>query len=63
MGPRLNWQKSSFSGGGEGNDCVELAFSAPTMLHLRESDAPTAVLTAPPTPLGDLLRAIRDGLL
>ncbi|MFF8485357.1 DUF397 domain-containing protein [Streptomyces antibioticus] len=40
------WQRSSFSGGGEGNDCVELASSTPT-----------------PPPLGDLLRAVRDGLL
>ncbi|MDX3248585.1 DUF397 domain-containing protein, partial [Streptomyces sp. ME18-1-4] len=32
MTTRLKWQKSSFSGGGEGNDCLELA-STPTTLH------------------------------
>lgn len=40
----VNWQKSSFSGGGEGNACLELAASAQA-LHLRESDDPTIVLT------------------
>ncbi|AVH58427.1 MULTISPECIES: DUF397 domain-containing protein [Streptomyces] len=25
MSPDLTWQKSSFSGGGDGDDCVELA--------------------------------------
>ncbi|MFD9392150.1 DUF397 domain-containing protein [Streptomyces sp. NPDC060000] len=55
-----NWQKSSFSGGGDGNDCVELA-STPATLHLRESDAPAAVLTTTPAPLTHLLHAIRTG--
>ncbi|MFJ5305356.1 DUF397 domain-containing protein [Streptomyces sp. NPDC088350] len=26
MNRTLNWQKSSFSGGGEGNDCVEIGW-------------------------------------
>jgi hypothetical protein len=54
------WQKSSFSGGGEGNACVELA-TTPTTLHLRESDDPATVLTTTPAPLGHLLGAIRTG--
>jgi hypothetical protein len=54
------WQKSSFSGGGEGNACVELA-STPVALHLRESDAPGTVLTTTPAPVGHLLQAIRTG--
>ncbi|OQR60990.1 hypothetical protein B6E66_27425 [Streptomyces maremycinicus] len=33
------WQKSSYSGEGDGNDCVELA-SASATLRLREEDAP-----------------------
>ncbi|MGW1779457.1 DUF397 domain-containing protein [Streptomyces sp. NPDC002143] len=53
-----NWQKSSHSGEGDGNACLELA-STPATLHLRESDAPAAVLTAPPAPLAHLLHAIR----
>ncbi|WP_416966069.1 DUF397 domain-containing protein [Streptomyces sp. Agncl-13] len=55
-----NWQKSSYSGGGEGNACVELAAS-PTAIHLRESDTPTTELTTTPTPLTHLLQAIRTG--
>ncbi|MEV1061535.1 DUF397 domain-containing protein [Streptomyces sp. NPDC050263] len=53
-----NWQKSSFSGFGDGDECLELA-STPAALHLRESDAPATVLTAPPTPLAHLLHSIR----
>ncbi|MCX5170593.1 DUF397 domain-containing protein [Streptomyces antibioticus] len=52
------WQKSSFSGGGDGNNCLELA-STPTTLHLRESDTPATVLTTTPTPLAHLLTRIR----
>ncbi|KQX62279.1 MULTISPECIES: DUF397 domain-containing protein [unclassified Streptomyces] len=54
------WQKSSFSGGGDGNDCVELS-SAPAALHLRESDDPGTVLTTAPAPLARFLHAIRTG--
>jgi hypothetical protein len=49
----LNWQKSSFSGGGEGNACLELATSAQA-LHLRESDYPTVLLTTTPAGHGSL---------
>ncbi|MER5222112.1 DUF397 domain-containing protein [Streptomyces flaveus] len=57
-----NWQKSSFSGSGDGNACVELA-STPTTIHLRESDTPTTQLTTTPTPLAHLLHSIRSGTL
>ncbi|MER5397774.1 DUF397 domain-containing protein [Streptomyces sp. NPDC002599] len=60
MSTPYTWQKSSFSGGGEGNACVELA-STPVALHLRESDAPGTVLTTTPAPVGHLLQAIRTG--
>ncbi|MFJ4423094.1 DUF397 domain-containing protein [Streptomyces bobili] len=53
-----NWQKSSFSGGGDGDNCLELA-STPTTFHLRESDTPATILTTTPTPLTHLLDAIR----
>jgi len=55
-----NWQKSSYSGPGDGDSCVELA-SSPTALHLRESDDPGIVLTTTPAPVGHLLHAIRAG--
>ncbi|MDX2682255.1 DUF397 domain-containing protein [Streptomyces soliscabiei] len=57
-----NWRKSSYSGEGDGNDCVELA-STPTTLHLRKSDDPTTVLTPTHTPLTHLLHAIRTDSL
>jgi hypothetical protein len=57
-----NWQKSSFSGSGDGNACVELA-STPATLHLRESDDPATQLTATPTGLAHLLQGIRSGTL
>ncbi|MFF8485781.1 DUF397 domain-containing protein [Streptomyces antibioticus] len=58
----LPWQRSTFSGGGEGNTCVELAAS-PTTLHLRESDTPGTVLTTTPSALANLLEGIRAGSL
>ncbi|MEU6364758.1 DUF397 domain-containing protein [Streptomyces sp. NPDC046931] len=34
-----NWRKSSYSGGGEGNACVEIA-TAPTHISIRDSKTP-----------------------
>ncbi|NUP19798.1 MAG: DUF397 domain-containing protein [Streptomyces sp.] len=58
----LTWQKSSFSGGSESDDCVELAHptASPTSLHLRESDAPTTILTTTPTALHALLTTLKN---
>ncbi|MFC9845630.1 DUF397 domain-containing protein [Streptomyces sp. NPDC060223] len=56
------WQKSSFSGSGDGNNCVELA-TTPNTIHLRESDTPTTHLTTTPVPLGQLLHGIKSGTL
>ncbi|MFG2022874.1 DUF397 domain-containing protein [Streptomyces sp. NPDC048825] len=59
--PQLAWQKSSFSGGGEG-ECVELAAAAtPYRIHLRESDQPHGIATATPHALAHLLHAIKAG--
>ncbi|MCX4990371.1 MULTISPECIES: DUF397 domain-containing protein [unclassified Streptomyces] len=55
-----NWQKSSFSGGGEGNDCVELA-ATPGTIHLRESDTPATHLSTAPGPLAQLVHHIKSG--
>lgn len=41
------WRKSSFSGGGEGNDCVEIA-DLDTHIAVRDTKAPAgATLTFP----------------
>jgi hypothetical protein len=60
-----NWQKSSFSGGGDGNACLELATTTrtPTTVHLRESDTPATHLTTTPTSLSHLLHHIKTGRL
>ncbi|MGI3225853.1 DUF397 domain-containing protein [Streptomyces sp. GTA36] len=54
----IQWQKSSFSGGGDGNECVELA-SGDGMLLLRESDDPARILSATPTGLAALLHHLQ----
>ena len=50
----LHWQKSTYSGGGEGNGRLELASSL-THIHLRESDTPASALTTTPATLAQLL--------
>lgn len=57
-----NWQKSSFSGPDDGNNCVEVA-ATPLTLHLRESDTPADILTTAATPLAHLLHGIKTGSL
>ncbi|MCZ4117869.1 DUF397 domain-containing protein [Streptomyces sp. H39-S7] len=56
----LAWQKSSFSGGGNG-DCLEVATGAAGSVHLRESDDPQAVVTTTPAALRVLLSAAKAG--
>jgi hypothetical protein len=53
----IEWQKSSFSGGADGNSCVELACGDASLL-LRESDDPTRILPLTPTALAALLHRI-----
>lgn len=56
----LRWQKSTFSGGGSGDNCIELA-STSAGIHVRESDAPDAILTTAPAPLRALIAALKTG--
>lgn len=60
--PQLTWQKSSFSGGGEGS-CVELAEGTPDHIHLRESDRPNEIAAATPHALAALLVMVKAGSL
>lgn len=60
MPETCGWQKSSYSGGGDGNNCVE-ARSVGGVVLLRESADPGAVLALAPRRLGSLLGAVRDG--
>ena len=56
----LHWQKSTFSDGGDGNTCVELA-TTPTALHLRESDTPDTELATNTAALAHLIRGLKSG--
>ncbi|MCI3276651.1 DUF397 domain-containing protein [Streptomyces cylindrosporus] len=44
-----NWRKSSYSGGGDGNNCVEIA-PTPTHTTVRDSKTPTRATLTFPTP-------------
>ncbi|GAB2804336.1 DUF397 domain-containing protein [Streptomyces chlorus] len=47
MTAALNWRKSTYSSGGDGDTCVEIAESHPR-IAIRDSKAPTrAVLSVP----------------
>ncbi|MFE2440654.1 DUF397 domain-containing protein [Streptomyces sp. NPDC021218] len=56
------WRKSSFSGPGETNDCVEVA-AAGREIRIRESDTPADILTTTPGRLGRFIRAVKAGTL
>ncbi len=54
------WRKSSFSGGGQGDACVEVAHS-PTHISVRDSKAPTrATLTLRPRTFAAFVNALQD---
>ncbi|MEU9635356.1 DUF397 domain-containing protein [Streptomyces tendae] len=62
MSPMDNWRKSSHSGPGDGNECVEIATSA-THVAVRDSKAPArATLTFPPEAFAPFLDAVKDPL-
>ncbi|MGW2600702.1 DUF397 domain-containing protein [Streptomyces klenkii] len=52
------WQKSTFSGTGDNNDCVEVAVIGGAVV-LRESDAPRTVVRITPPALGALIRTLK----
>ncbi|MDQ0812273.1 hypothetical protein QFZ63_003987 [Streptomyces sp. B3I7] len=56
----IEWQKSSFSSGSDGANCVELARAEPWLL-LRESEEPERVLAVRADALAGLLRHVRAG--
>ncbi|MGY4926488.1 DUF397 domain-containing protein [Streptomyces sp. 900105755] len=58
----MHWRKSTYSGGGDGDACVEIA-TAPTRIAIRDSKAPTrATLTFPaPAALVDHLKTVSGG--
>ncbi|MEU0025117.1 DUF397 domain-containing protein [Streptomyces sp. NPDC006335] len=56
-----NWRKSSHSGGGDGNECVEIANSR-THISIRDSKTPTtATLTFPLASFTAFLDTLKSG--
>ncbi|MGW3952740.1 DUF397 domain-containing protein [Streptomyces sp. NPDC004752] len=45
-----NWRKSSYSGEGDGNECVEVA-TVSTHIAIRDSKTPTRATLTFPTPV------------
>lgn len=55
-----SWRKSSFSGGGDGNNCVEIA-DLDTHIAIRDSKTPDrATLTFPPTAFTPFIEALKS---
>lgn len=55
-----NWRKSSYSGEGDGNDCVEIA-NSPTHVAFRDSKAPAyGTLTFPTGAFAPFLDALKS---
>lgn len=53
------WQKSSYSGGGQGDACVEIAHRR-THIAVRDSKAPTrATLTIPTAAFAPFINALK----
>ncbi|MFI6656836.1 DUF397 domain-containing protein [Streptomyces sp. NPDC050523] len=58
-----NWRKSSYSGPGDGNECVEIA-TTPTRTAVRDSKTPTrATLTFPAPTFTTFLEALKSARL
>ncbi|MEU5222064.1 DUF397 domain-containing protein [Streptomyces toyocaensis] len=54
-----NWRRSSYSGGGDGNNCVEIAPS-PTITAVRDSKAPAwSTLTFPTAAFAHFLAELK----
>ncbi|MET9442459.1 DUF397 domain-containing protein [Streptomyces sp. NPDC006610] len=59
MTTRVNWRKSSYSGEGDGNDCVEVA-TTPTRVAVRDTkDRPRATLTFRAPAFAPFLEALK----
>jgi len=64
--PDLNvqWRKSSYNGGNDGDACVEVGAGVPGVVPVRDSKDPAGpVLTFAPAAWADFLTAVREGTL
>ncbi|MDO0913173.1 DUF397 domain-containing protein [Streptomyces sp. DT2A-34] len=60
MPEQLTWQKSSFSGGPQG-ECLHVATAPDGTIRLRESDTPDVILATAPEGLAALLDTLKAG--
>ncbi|MFI7395320.1 DUF397 domain-containing protein [Streptomyces tendae] len=59
MTETLRWRKSSFSGGGDGNTCVEIA-ALPARVAIRDSKAPSrGAVTIPVGSFAALIQGLK----
>nr|BFD83629.1 DUF397 domain-containing protein [Streptomyces sp. Xyl84] len=59
MTEALRWRKSTYSGGGDGDTCVEIA-ALPTRIAIRDSKAPTrATLSVPEPSFAAFIEAVK----
>ncbi|MFH9420060.1 DUF397 domain-containing protein [Streptomyces sp. NPDC017529] len=55
----INWQKSSFSGGG-GENCVEVALHEGNVM-MRESDEPGSTISTTRTKMAAFIGSVKNG--
>jgi hypothetical protein len=59
---RQGWQKSSFSGGGDGDHCIEIgSLDSAGRLGLRESEEPGVVVATSRAALAGLIGHVKEG--
>ncbi|MFF9314941.1 DUF397 domain-containing protein [Streptomyces sp. NPDC014748] len=57
----MDWRKSSYSGGGEGNTCVEIA-ALPAHVAIRDSKAPArGTLSVPTASFAAFVESVKRG--
>ncbi|MFF0744228.1 DUF397 domain-containing protein [Streptomyces sp. NPDC004111] len=56
----INWQKSSFSGGG-GENCVEVGTGAEGVIVMRESDDPESIIATSREKMAAFILGVKAG--
>ncbi|MET9293585.1 DUF397 domain-containing protein [Streptomyces sp. NPDC003077] len=60
MSDAIAWQKSSFSGAGQGQDCIEVA-PVDGAIKMRESDHPEVIITTSVQKLRAFVLGVKAG--
>jgi hypothetical protein len=59
MAPFGNWRRSSYSGGGDGNNCVEIANLPPTVAIRDSKDPARATIVVPAGAFAPFVAALK----